>query len=63
MLFRKSSGVRRASEGIGSAKGIWTESGNGILAENVFPKCYKKSSDDQKEIRRREGMIRRVDWK
>jgi hypothetical protein len=60
MLFRKSSGTRRRPEGIGSAKGNQAESGNGILAENVFSKNYKKSSDAQKEIRRREGMIRRV---
>ena len=63
MLFRNSSGVRRASEGIGSAKENQAESGNGILAENVFPKRYKKSSDAQKETRRREWMIRRVDCK
>jgi hypothetical protein len=63
MLFRKSSGARRSSEGNKNKKGNQAESGNGILAENVFPKRYKKSSDAQKETRRREGMIRRVDWK
>ena len=63
MLFRKSSGVRRDSEGIGSAKGNQAESGNRILAENVFSKRYKKSSDAQKETRRREGVLRKVDCK
>jgi hypothetical protein len=63
MLFRKSSGARRSSEGIGSAKGNQAESGNGILAENVFSKRYKKSSDGQKETRRRGWMNRRVDCK